>query len=228
MTIMGESQQTGENTDTGTPTPPAAESPETQESKKEEPKEGIFSDGNLPKDSVVDTGVEEKDPAEDVSLGPKTKSITITPDEKAAFIDAVVNNTRFTKDYSLFGGRVKLTLRSMTVDEVNALASWTAKQGTSDPAGLMSGRYRKYLAAAQIARYNGVDMPPLEQPLFETLGKDGKTVNQPGWIERSRYWDEISIGAFNAIMACMSDFDLRYATLCKEADNSNFWDPDTP
>ncbi len=225
---MGESQQTGENTDTGTPTPPAAESPETQESKKEEPKEGIFSDGNLPKDSVVDTGVEEKETAEDVSLGPKTKSITITPAEKAAFIDAVVNNTRFTKDYSLFGGRVKITVRSLTSDETNALAIWTVKSGAKDPSGLTAGRYRKYLAAAQIAMYNGVDMPPLEQPLFETLGKDGKTVNPPGWIERSGYWDGVGYGVFMAVMNCISDFDLRYSTLCKEANNENFWIPDTP
>ena len=224
MTIMGESQQTGESTETRTPTHPAAEYPETQESKKEE----IFSDGNLPKDSVVDTSVEEKESAEDVSLGPKTKSITITAAEKVAFIDAVVNNTRFTKDYSLFGGRVKLTLRSMTVDEVNALASWTAKRGTEDPAGLMSGRYRKYLAAAQVAMYNGVEMPPLEQPLFSTLESDGKTVKEPGWIKRGEYWDGMGVGAFNLIMSCISDFDLRYATLCKEAENANFWDPDTP
>jgi hypothetical protein len=116
----------------------------------------------------------------------------------------------------------------MTVDEVNALASWTAKRGTEDPAGLMSGRYRKYLAAAQVAMYNGVDMPPLEQPLFSSLGSDGKTVKEPGWIKRSEYWDEMGVGAFNLIMSCISDFDIRYATLCEEAENANFWNPDTP
>lgn len=218
MTIMGN--------DSGNPETPEkakkAEMPAEAPAKKEE-KESIFSDSNLPKDSEVDTGKEEE-----VSLEPKTKTVTITPAEKAMFIDSVVNNTRFVKEYSLFGGRVTLTLRSMTVDEVNALASWTAKRGTEDPAGLMSGRYRKYLAAAQVERYNGVEMPPLEQPLFSTLGSDGKTVNEPGWIKRSEYWDGVGIGAFNAIMACLSDFDLRYATLCKEAENANFWSPDTP
>lgn len=228
MTIMGNEPEKAENAEKVEQAPePAAAETSNHEVKEKDGKEGIFSDSNLPKDSEVDTGVpkEEKD---EVALEPQTKTITITPAEKAAFIDAVVANTRFTKEYSLFGGKVKLTLRSMTVDEVNALATWTAKQGTTDPAGLMAGRYRKYLAAAQIARYNGVDMPPLEQPLFETLESDGKTVKEPGWLKRSDYWDGISIGAFNAIMACMSDFDLRYATLCKEADNSNFWDPDTP
>lgn len=223
MTIMGNEPETAKPVEEAeTHEEPIAE-PTGKEDGKEEDK-GIFSDRNLPNDSEVDIGKVE----EDVSLAPKTKTVTITVAEKVDFIDAVVNNTRFTKEYSLFGGHLKLTLRSMTVDEVNALGSWTAKQGTEDPAGLMSGRYRKYLAAAQVAKYNGVEMPPLENPLFPTLESDGKTVKEPGWIKRSDFWDGIGIGAFSALMMCISDFDLRYSTLCKEAENPNFWNPDTP
>lgn len=223
MTIMGNEPETAKPVEEAKTHEGQTAEPTGKEDVKKKDK-GIFSDSNLPNDSKVDTGKVE----DEVSLRPKAKTVTITHDEKVAFIDSVVNNTRFEKEYSLFGGKITFTVRSITVDEMNALASWTASKGSADPAGLMSGRYRKYLAAAQIARYNGVDMPPLEEPLFPTLGNDGKTVNDPGWIKRCEYWDGIGAGVFTAIMACLSDFDMRYSTLCREAENANFWIPDTP
>ena len=165
-----------------------------EESKAEDPQKeqegsdakSMFSEKNIHEDSELN--VDDK-PKKDLDLGPMQRKVTITPADKVAFIDAVVNNTRYTRDYSLFGGNVKLTVRSLTTDETNALATWTAKQGTSDPSGMFAGRYRKYLMAAQIARLDGMDMPPLEEPLFETLSSEGKTVNEPGWIKRSEYFD---------------------------------------
>ena len=125
MTIMGNRPETAKPVEEAKTHEGHTADPTGKEEVKKEDK-GIFSDRNLPNDSEVDTGKVE----EDVSLAPKTKTVTITVAEKVDFIDAVVNNTRFTKEYSLFGGHLKLTLRSMTVDEVNALGFWTAKQGT--------------------------------------------------------------------------------------------------
>ena len=186
------------------------------ESKDQEPEDddNIFSNANISENSDVD-----------VSDG--KKPISISPEDKIAFIDAIVENSRFTKEYSLFGGRIKVVLRSLTSDEVNALATWTAKKGTSDSAGMLAGRYRKYLMSAEVAMLDGVEMPPLDQPLFETVGKDG-SVSQPGWVDRCSYWDGMDIGKFNAIMKCISDFDILYSTLCSKAEDSNFWNPDTP
>ena len=181
----------------------------------------VFSDTNIGKPSEIS----EDEASEAANI---RKSFVIDPIEKASFIDAIVNNKRYTRDYSLFGGRIKFTVRSLTLDEVNALSAWIATKGTEDSAGLLAGRYRKYLMAAQIERINGVEMPPLEQPLFATLDKDGKTVNDPGWLNRSAYWDGISFGQFNAMMECIRDFDMRYTVLCSKAEDANFWNPDTP
>lgn len=194
--------------------------------KKSPERKSIFSSDDLDKDSVLDTGEPKEDRGLD--LGSYNREITITSDDKTSFIDSVVANTRFTRDYSLFGGKITLTVRSLTTDEVNALAVWIAKIGSSDPSGLMAGRYRKYLMAAHIEMYNGTKMPPLEEPLYETLESDGKTVKPQGWLKRCGYWDGIGVGVFNAIMGCLADFDLRYTMLCKEAANGNFWNPDTP
>lgn len=180
---------------------------------KAEKNENIFANENIVKDSVVKSGKSD---------------ITITQEDKSAFIDAVVSNTRFTKEYSLFGGRLKFTVRSLTSDEVNALATWTAKIGTSDSAGLVAGKYRKYLLAAHVSMLNGVEMPPLEEPLYEHVGSDGKTVEPPGWIKRCDYWDKFGFGQFQAILGCVGEFDARYSILCSKAEDQNFWLPDTP
>lgn len=182
----------------------------------------------------VDSGTDaESDAAfSEENIGRETPSggggPAITPADKAAFIEAVVENKRFTKDYSLFGGRMRLTCRSLTADEVNALAAWTSRIGTDDGAGLVAGRYRKYVLAAQVAMLDGVEMPPLEQPLFCRLGADGKTVEPPGWTKRCDYWDGVGYGTFTAALSCIAKFDALYAALCAKAEDENFWLPGTP
>ena len=229
MTIMN-SSSSGEpevktTSSSGEPEVKAAPSSSGESAEKEKKDENVFSDENLSKKTEVDTGLPER---KEIDLGNKNRKISITPEDKVAFIDSIANNSRFEKSYSLFGGKVTLTVRSLTSDEVNALAAWTVKRGTLDPSGLTTGRYRKFLAAAQVARLNGVDMPPLEDPLFETLSEDGKTTVPPGWTKRFAYWDSMSVGLFGAIMVCLADFDMLYSALCRKAEDSNFWNPDTP
>jgi len=183
-------------------------------------KDDIFSSENLPKDSVV-----RHEPDEG---GEKVDDVEVSSVDKASFIDSVANNSRFTKDYSMFGGKLTFTLRSLTIDEVNALAVWSVRQGTKDPAGLVAGKYRKHLLAAHLAMIDGVENPPLKEPLFERIGQDGKSVEEPGWLNQSAFSDSMSYGKFQAILNCIGKFDKLYSTLCSKAEDSNFWVPDTP
>ena len=205
------------------PDVPAASHADEQE---DEGDNGMLSQSNVSSDTNV--------PAEEVamggalSIGAKPKDIVITVDDKVAFIDSVVNNTRFERDYSLFGGKLKFTIRSITAEEANALATWAFKKAMADPTWHMSGRGRKHLLSAQVAKYNGMDIPPLKQPLFETLEDDGKTVKEPGWVNAASFWDNKGTAVIEALMGCIADFDLRYSTLCKKAEDENFWAPGTP
>ena len=203
----------------------AVSAPTAEDNGDPEKRDNFFSDENMSKDTDMETKVPV---GKEINLGKMKRTITITKEDKTSFVDAIVNNTRFTRDYSLFGGRVTLTARSLTSDEVNALAAWTIKSGSNDPVGLSAGKYRKFLAAAQIAKFNGIEMPPLEEPLFEHLGSDGKTVEPPGWVNRFAYWEKMEHGLFNAVLGCLADFDIRYSELCRKAEDSNFWNPDTP
>lgn len=227
MTIM-ESKKTSEGESARQDEIKSEQVQDAPEVKVEGKPDNMFDNKNLPKSTKVSDKDVSKDVLLDMGNSTAVKPITITPEDKIRFIDAVVNNTRFTKDYKLFGGRVALTVRSLTSEEVQAIAAWIVRQGTSDPSGQISGRYRKYLAAAQISRYNGIDMPPLAMPLFPALETDGKTVKEPGWLGQCDFWDGIGSGIFQAIMVCLSDFDAIYATMCKKAEDANFWSPDTP
>lgn len=180
----------------------------------------IFSENNINKNSTIEDSVGSKDDDK--------KSTIVSPDDKVRFIDSIIQNTRFTKDYKIFGGKVSLSLRSLTNDEVTAMSAWIINKGAYNTSNLLSGRYRKYLAAAQVEMLNGIKMPPLEEPLFSTIGPDGKTVTDPGWVNRVKYWDNMTVGLFGAIMKCIENFDALYSLLCAKAEDSNFWDPDTP
>lgn len=197
------------------------DAPLVETSEANDKEEDIFSESNISKESRVPSG-ELSD--EEI----KKRDVVVSPSDKAAFIDAIVSNERFRKEYSLFGGKMKATLRSLTSDEVNALATWTAKQGTKDSAGLVSGRYRKYLLAAYLEMLDGVEMAPLEEPLYETVGADGKTVEPPAWVDRCKFFDGMGYGKFQALLSLIGEFDVLYSTLCEKAEDANFWLPDTP
>ena len=210
----------------GTQEPAEKQEKPVEEAKAPERKDdSAFSQENLAKE----TSVKVDGPAgEPLKIGAEMPSVTVTPEEKMAFLDAVIGNTRFTKTYSLFGGRITVKLRSLTLDELNAMAAWAFKQAVADPSWHLSGRGRKYALAAQVEMFNGVELHPLETPLFETLESDGKTTKPPAWVNRDSYWDDKGAGVVDAILNCLADFNNRYRVLYSKAQDENFWNPDTP
>lgn len=191
----------------------------------EQSKEKVFVGESMASSTKVSAG--EVVTGSVLGLGTKQKELIITPEEKVAFINSIVDNTRFEKRYSLFGGKINLTVRSITAEESQALAAWAIRQGAANPSDQLAGRYRKYLLTAQVSMFNGVAMPPLEEPLFATMESDGKTIKEPGWCARSAFWDKQSSGVVQATIECLSDFDRHYSTLCAKAEDENFWNPDT-
>ena len=70
---------------------------------------GIFSEGKISEESTVQIG---DMPGDDV----KKRDVVITPSDKAAFIDAIVSNDRFKKEYSMFGADVRRGKCACNVD----------------------------------------------------------------------------------------------------------------
>ena len=217
-------EQSAENSgNSGNPENPENAKPENQG--QQEKDKSMFSHENIADDSKVPA--EEVSMGAAISIGTKPKDVVITPADKEAFINSVVNNTRFEREYRLFGGKLNVTIRSITADEANALAAYAFKKSMSDPSWHLSGMGRRHILSAQVSMFNGTKIPPLAEPLFETLDKDGK-VNEPGWVASTSFWAGKDTAVVDAILRCISDFDIRYSTLCNKAEDENFWTPDTP
>jgi len=235
MTVIGEDREVKPETsgkDVNAGKDPDARDAAERESGKYDESGGIFSQERIAEDTEVEIpdDVDGDAPGREGGLKsiPETRTVTVTAEDKVRFIDAVASNSRFERNYTLFGGRISLTVRSITAEESNALAAWAFKKAVADPTWNVSGRGRRHILVAQIARFNGTDMPPMEKPLFETLGSDGKTLSEPGWVGRADFWEGIGAGVVDAVMNCISDFDTRYRILCEKAEDENFWLPDTP
>lgn len=156
------------------------------------------------------------------------EGITITPEEKKAFVDAIIGNKRFCSDYSIFGGSIRLTLRSLTTEEAMAVASYCMKNSVVDVSGQVTGKYRKYLIAAHIDKYNGTEFKPLAAPLFGTIGEDGEE-KDPEWTnsEDIKFWDRAHPAVVSAVAKCVADFEAKYEYLTSKAEDANFWISDT-
>lgn len=192
-----------------------ADNPETKPAEDEQPAE----------DSKSIFGEAMASTTEDSVRGMQIK---ITPEEKVAFVDALVGNERFKLSYDLFGGKAKIVVRSMTFEETRALSEWCVRNAPKDIGGQISGKFRRFMLCAQIEMYNGTKMSNLAEPLFETLDKDGKTVTEPGWLKQADFWDGMPTAVISALSKCVADFNRKYDYLISKAEDANFWNPDTP
>lgn len=189
-------------------------------------KEATFAGDGLSRETTVPPEEIRMEPT--LSLSSEDRPVTITAEDKVAFLDSVVSNSRFEKKYKLFGGKISLRVRSLTADESQAIAAWALRHSADNPGDQMAGRFLKHVLAAQIASFNGVEMPPMAEPLYETLDKDGKTVSPVGWLNQGDFWDRQGFGVVQAVRGCVNSFDRLYAALCSRAEDENFWNPDTP
>lgn len=188
----------------------------------------VFTGESAAKEAVVPEDEVPQTPRLGLGSFTRKRPVVITYMDKMAFIDSIVNNTRFEKEYRLFGGKVSVTFRSLTSDESAALGAYILKAGTENPTEQMSGVNVKYILLASVSRFNGVDIPPLAMPLFETLGDDGKTVTKPGWVESASFWEGRPVALIQALSDLMNEFNDLYSTMCSKAEDENFWSPDTP
>lgn len=238
MTVVGdttkEAPAVAESTDTTTGSKPE----ETKE------KEGVFDDLDAP--TAAPTGEEAQDVEESSRLPGRFSSsiedrikinsdqytqseLIITPDEKANFIDAMITGERYTQKFSLFGGKVSVTVRSRTAAETHALYSYI-RYTLSDKAGenvysRIEGDMAYVPLVAQIAEINGKSFPEMKGPLtFEE--SDGKVV-EPGWYGDFKAWKAKPEGLTSALISCVQLFEYKYWTMTKEAANKNFWSSDT-
>jgi hypothetical protein len=154
------------------------------------------------------------------------EQITITDDDREAFLDALIGGKRFYRPFSLFGGRVTGEFRCRTAKESEALAEWMN-------AGIREKRYaaafdysidlRNALLATQVNLLQGTAYAELMAPLLRT--QTGSETVQPGWLEQAAHWSTQPEALINGVYEELRLFEKRYWTMVMHARNQDFWQP---
>lgn len=153
-------------------------------------------------------------------------TVTVEARHKEAFLDSLVTGDRYRETLSLYGGRVKVTFRSRTLAETDAIMSHlqhlaAGKIVTSDYE--YSSAVRLAMLAAQVERLNEVEYPPLAEPLFYV--DTGESVDPPGWLDAVSIWQSKPEALVAALGAACSEFEARYWAMVKASGDINFWQP---
>lgn len=164
----------------------------------------------------------------DIDPADEVPQVKIEKVHKDAFLKAIIENSRYKEEVSLFNGAIKATIRSRTAEETDAIMSYIrhvaiTSGGLSDYE--YSSRLRTMMLAAQIEQLNDTVYPELKAPLFATEDKDGK--KPPAWVEDLEVWAKKSDAIVSALSNAVSAFEARYWLMIRESNNINFWEPGT-
>lgn len=155
--------------------------------------------------------------------------VTTTEAERNHFLDTVITGGRFTLPFSIFGGRVTGVIRSRTQTETRAI--WAQlmremREGDIQVNAEYTVRIRSMLMGAQLESYNDVKIPEFPTPLEWVRGADGQDT-PPAWLEAIKSWEDLDDGLATAIYEEIINFERKYWTLVRHADDQDFWQPVT-
>jgi hypothetical protein len=152
-----------------------------------------------------------------------TQSVKLTPEDKAAFMAAVVTGDRLLLPIAVAGGQVTVKVRSRTRSETQAVYTQLAME---EARGYALGeswalRLNTFLMTAQVAEFGSTVYEPLARPLLCTRDAAGKQI-PPAWLAQADAWaeaDEVRCGlAFEAVMI----FELKYQAFLDGSKNQDF------
>ncbi len=158
---------------------------------------------------------------------PGDRKVEVTEADKAAFLDAVVNGTRFESTVDLFGGKVRAVLRSRSLPETEAILAHMQRKGLSGAFTTSASVQDESLLAllvAQVKFINGVEYAEMKAPLMYREDLDG--VHDPAWIESMDIWRSKPVPLVSALGDALVDFEAKYWTMTRAAGDENFWKPD--
>lgn len=159
----------------------------------------------------------------------KSKEIEITSEDKYLFLDTIIENSRFTRSFNLFGGKLQGTLRTRTQNETRAIFQQLNKElrdGKLETQLEYSLRLRNMLFAAQVEFLNGDMYAELQKPLMATV--NGEETTEIGWLHQVDIWNELNDGLTNLLFNELCRFEYKYLTLLEQADDQNFWKTELP
>ena len=179
------------------------------------------------------------------------KKSNISETDRYGFLRAIVAGNQFKKEYSLFGGKMKVAFKTVSAAEAEAVTEAIVIQSGRVPYSnivAMSAAHLKYSMACSIFEImreteEGVSIKRFDSPLkmysespradsyykmengILTL-KEGILHAVPGqkvlWAA-NEYFSDIPIPVYNMLFKCFQQFDALVAELAKEATEPDFF-----
>lgn len=241
MTVIGEKE--GKVSVEKQAEKPAEKQAEKPVEKQAEPKdkENVFD--SLDNESKVDTESDGQKGVKEASSTPGVRDmpgkgvlhgdvhtekydaseVVITPEEKSAFIDAVVTGDRYRQSFDIFGGHVHIVVRSRTSDETAAMYAYMRHEMSKKDANTvqMETDMQYLLLLTQVEEVNGTKFSELKAPyMFKAKGDSEEA---PAWMEDMLAWKSKPEGLVGALVNRVQLFEYKYWTMVREAANKNFW-----
>lgn len=177
--------------------------------------------------------------------------IEISDQDKYNFLQAIVSDKPFRKEYSLLNGKLKVTFKTITTAEAEAVNQAIVIQSGRVPYATMiamGAAHVKYSMACSIVELasetdEGIKIREFKSPLIkysdeprkdsyyvtdnnQLKTKTGVLEASPGqkviWASTESF-SEIQLPIYNMIFACFQKFDLLLAKLIKESENPDFF-----
>jgi hypothetical protein len=166
-------------------------------------------------------------------MADELEKVTITKEDKARFMDAFVDGSRFTRRFSLLNGRLSGMFRSKKMCETRAIIAELTRQAgiNKDSMNEHATRIRYALLHFQLAELNGVQRPEVQGPLMaqeriDTEKQEVRTV-PPRWTEEMMVcFDGRDEGWKNVLYRELKTFEKVYWEMVRNARDQNFWHPE--
>ena len=158
------------------------------------------------------------------------RNVEVTKAEKDAFLSSVVSGERYREDVSLVGGALRVSFRSRSSLESEAIDAFLRRKVVSkeiESSVEFSEAMKFCILAACVESVNGVKNPTLTEAaegkdgLFYKADKDG--INPPKWLWLYEQWREKPEFFAAAIIEAYFEFEAKYWVMIKSAKDENFW-----
>lgn len=164
------------------------------------------------------------------------EELKITPGDKLSFVDSLVDDTRWTTQINLFGGRLRVKLRSRTSEESAAIMAELNRRHDRGEFNSMldyGAALRGALLYFQIASINDIDYPAHDaekDPLRSSVSWVGAKAEilTPTWAGRASSMLKGNEGRERAIFQALLVMEYKYWELTKQAESRSFWNPVEP
>lgn len=189
-------------------------------------KDVLLNSGSEVAGKRVTESMKEADPTALAPDGFLDEQVTLTPDERDAFLDAVISGKRYEQPFSIYGGAVSGVFRSRSTLESEGIAAML-NQGIREARFGSTLEYsitiRNSLLAAQVKSLNGTSYTEMEQPYVRTVSGDVTT--EPGWLKQQQLWGSMSEPVLAALYEELKLFERKYWTMIAHSRDQNFWHP---